>query len=81
MVLCLNEAVNLPRSLASLTWCDERLVVDSGSSDGSQKVAIQAGATVVEHRQPGRFLITEQRNWALKNGGAAKRMGVVSRCR
>ena len=69
VVLCLNEAVNLPRALASLTWCDERLVVDSGSSDGSQEVAIQADAIVVEHRQPGRFLITEQRNWALKKGG------------
>lgn len=69
VVLCLNEAVNLPRALASLTWCDERLVVDSGSTDGSQQVAIQAAAMVVEHRQLGRFLITEQRNWALKEGG------------
>jgi len=69
VVLCLNEAVNLPRALASLTWCDELLVVDSGSTDGSQQVAIQASAMVVEHRQLGRFLITEQRNWALKEGG------------
>ena len=69
VVLCLNEAVNLPRALASLTWCDELLVVDSGSTDGSQQVAIQAAAMVVEHRQLGQFLITEQRNWALKEGG------------
>ena len=31
VVLCLNEAANLPRCLASLAWCDELLVVDSGS--------------------------------------------------
>ncbi len=69
MVLCLNEAINLSRALASLAWCDELLVVDSGSTDGSQRVAKQAGAAVHEHRQPGRFLITEQRNWALTQGG------------
>ncbi len=69
VVLCLNEASNLPRALASLTWCDERLVVDSGSNDESQEVAKRAGAVVLEHRQPGRFMITEQRNWALKEGG------------
>ncbi|QNJ21517.1 beta-glycosyltransferase/ family 2 [Synechococcus sp. MIT S9220] len=43
--------------------------MDSGSTDGSQEVAIQSGAMVIEHYQPGRFLITEQRNWALKYGG------------
>ena len=40
VVLCLNEAKNLPRALGSLTWCDEVLVVDSGSKDGSQEIAI-----------------------------------------
>lgn len=69
VVLCLNEATNLPRCLASLTWCDEVLVVDSGSSDGSQVRAAGLGARVLEHRQPGRFLISDQRNWALEHGG------------
>ena len=69
MVLCLNEAANLPRCLASLAWCDELLVVDSGSHDGSQKKAKELGAEVLEHHQQGPFLITEQRNWALEEGG------------
>jgi glycosyltransferase involved in cell wall biosynthesis len=69
VVLCLNEAENLPRCLASLRWCDELLVLDSGSSDGSQTCAAQQGARVQEHLQPGRFLISEQRNWALEHGG------------
>ena len=68
-MLCLNEAANLPRCLASLSWCDERLVVDSGSQDGSQERAKELGVMVQEHKQPGRFLITEQRNWALEHGG------------
>ena len=69
VVLCLNEAANLPRCLASLSWCDERLVVDSGSQDGSQERAKKLGALVREHKQPDLFLITDQRNWALENGG------------
>lgn len=69
VVLCLNESVNLPRCLGSLSWCDERLVVDSGSQDGSQERARQLGAIVHEHKQPGRFLITEQRNWTIEHGG------------
>ena len=68
VVLCLNEVSNLSRCLASLSWCDELLVVDSGSHDGSQRQAIQLGARVREHRQTGPFLITAQRNWALDNG-------------
>ena len=68
VVLCLNEAENLARALHSLAWCDEVLVVDSGSTDGSQDIAIGCGARVAEHRQTGQFLITEQRNWALDQG-------------
>ena len=69
VVLCLNEATNLPRCLASLAWCDELLVLDSGSSDGSQACAERHGARVLQNRQPGRFLISEQRNWGLEHGG------------
>lgn len=69
VVLCLNETTNLPRCLASLAWCDDLLVLDSGSSDGSQACAEHHGARVLQHRQPGRFLISEQRNWALEHGG------------
>jgi len=65
VVLCLNEVHNLPRALSSLKWCNELLVIDSGSNDGSQEIAINFGAKVLEHRQQGRFLITEQRNWVL----------------
>ena len=68
-MLCLNEVTNLPRCLASLAWCDELLVVDSGSQDGSQSQAQELGAKVLEHHQQGPFLITEQRNWALEHGG------------
>ena len=68
VVLCLNEAKNLPRALGSLTWCDEVLVVDSGSKDGSQDIAISCGARMLQHQQVGQFLITEQRNWALDQG-------------
>ena len=67
VVLCLNEAENLPRALLSLDWCDELLMIDSGSSDESQAIASSMGARVIEHCQQGRFLITEQRNWALNH--------------
>jgi glycosyltransferase involved in cell wall biosynthesis len=69
VVISLNEANNLPRCLNSLSWCEELLLIDSGSTDGSQAIAAQRRARVLEHRQPGRFSFTVQRNWALENGG------------
>ena len=43
-----NAALQLPTCLASLTFCDEVLVVDSGSDDDTVALARQQGARVIE---------------------------------
>lgn len=68
VILCLNEAQDLERAIKSLQWCDEILVVDSGSTDGSQEIARRLGARVKENPPRGTFVIANQRNWALDNG-------------
>lgn len=67
VVLTLNEATNLKRCVDSLRWCDEIVVVDSGSHDGTPELAATLGARVLVHRQPGAFNIADQRNWALSD--------------
>lgn len=48
-VLARNEAANLPRCLAALAPAvDAMIVVDSGSTDGTQDLARASGATLVE---------------------------------
>ena len=69
VVLTLNEEQDVARALSSLKWCDELLVVDSGSNDRTSEVAKQCGAQFVQHIQTQPFLITEQRNWALDKAG------------
>lgn len=69
VVLTLNEEHDLARSLRSLSWCDELLVVDSGSTDNTCAIAQTYGARVLVNIQPPPFLISNQRNWALDNGG------------
>ncbi len=44
-----NEADVLEACLASLTFCDEIVVVDGGSTDGTIAVAEHAGARVLRH--------------------------------
>ena len=43
-----NEAANLAACLASVAWCDEVVVIDSGSTDGTPDIARLGGARVVD---------------------------------
>ena len=60
-----NEAQNLPRCLASVGWADEIFVVDSQSTDGSQRIAEEFGARVVQFEFNGTW--PKKKNWALEN--------------
>jgi len=47
-LIVLNEEEALPEALASVEFCDEIVVVDSGSDDATVEIARKAGATVIE---------------------------------
>src|SRR5436305_1042162 len=49
VVLTRNEERHLPDCLASIAWADERLVVDSFSTDRTVLFARAAGALVEQH--------------------------------
>ncbi|MEH2119048.1 glycosyltransferase family 2 protein [Nostoc sp.] len=66
-ILTKNEVCNLNRCINSLQWCQEIIVVDSGSTDGTIQLAESLGAKVFTHISPPPFKISEQRNWALQN--------------
>lgn len=48
-----NEAANIGDCLQSVSWADEIIVVDSGSTDATAEIARQMGAHVYEHDWPG----------------------------
>ncbi|MCX6966187.1 MAG: glycosyltransferase family 2 protein [Verrucomicrobia bacterium] len=60
-----NEAANLARCLQSVAWSDDVFVVDSGSTDGSQRIAQEHGAKVVQFDFNG--IWPKKKNWALEN--------------
>jgi len=47
VVITHNEEAMLPDALASVAFCDEIVVVDSGSSDRTRHIAVAAGARVI----------------------------------
>ncbi|MGH9340473.1 MAG: glycosyltransferase family 2 protein, partial [Acidobacteriota bacterium] len=46
VIITCNEEANIGRALASLSWADEIVVLDSGSSDRTCEIAGEAGARV-----------------------------------
>ena len=69
VILTFDEEKNIERCLNSLAWCDELLVLDSGSRDRTKEIALMMGARVEVHQQDGVFEISKQRNWAITECG------------
>lgn len=47
VIITRNEARNIRRTLDAISWCDEILVVDSGSTDDTQAICMEYGARVI----------------------------------
>jgi glycosyltransferase involved in cell wall biosynthesis len=63
VVLTRDEEVNIARCLQSVAWADQVVVVDSGSADGTVKIARALAAQVVEQSWLG---FSGQREFALR---------------
>src|SRR6516162_9446379 len=61
-MIAMNEEVNLPRTLESVRWADEIVLVDSGSKDRTLEIAQSFGAKTSYHAFGGHG---EQKNVAL----------------
>jgi len=61
-MIAMNEEANLPRTLESVRWADEIVVVDSGSKDRTIEIAQSFGARTIYHAFAGHG---EQKNVAL----------------
>jgi len=61
-LVTLNEAANLPRTLASVRFANEIVVLDSGSTDGTVEMAEGAGARLIEEPWKG---FARQKNSAI----------------
>ncbi len=59
-----NERRNIVDCIRSVSWCDEVVVVDSGSDDGTQELVQANGARVVDFKWDG---LHPKKNWALEN--------------
>jgi len=62
IIITLNEAANIEDCLRHLAFCDERIVVDCGSTDDTVALAKKEGAVVAHHAFEG---FGAQKNYAL----------------
>jgi len=60
-IITLNEEKHIRAACESVAWADEIVVVDCGSTDGTQKIAAGCGARVIENAWPG---FAEQKQFA-----------------
>ena len=60
-----NEAANLRDCISGVSFAEEIVVVDSASTDGTQTIAEEAGARVVQFVWNGK--LPRKKNWALEN--------------
>ncbi len=66
-VICYQEADRIADCLRSLAFCDDIVVVDSGSTDGTRTIAAALGARVIEnvpfpgHRQQKQYAVEQAR--------------------
>jgi len=61
-IITCNEEANLARTLRSVAWAEEVIVVDSGSTDKTVEIARSLGAIVIEREWPG---FAAQKNFAI----------------
>jgi glycosyltransferase involved in cell wall biosynthesis len=61
-IITLNEEANIDAACKSLAWADEIVMVDSGSSDQTVKIAQDCGARVMTNAWPG---FAEQKQFAV----------------
>src|SRR4029077_12210004 len=47
-IVAMDEEANIARTLASIRWADEVILVDSGSKDRTREIAREYGARIVE---------------------------------
>ena len=65
LILTYNEEINIARCLSSLDWCDDIVIIDSGSTDKTLDIARQYGVRVLQRPFDD---FASQRNFGLDEG-------------
>lgn len=72
LILTKNEEKNLPECLDSVSWCSDIVVYDSFSTDGTQAIALSAGARFIQRSSQNQNLPFGgdegyHRSWGIRN--------------